>query len=188
MLAGLKEKGYFYVKDFFSKDELNFLQIYCLQKTLNADEASLVCKQSGPSAWFYEDINLNIFLQNKLSKVEEITKLKLFKTYAFWRGYTFGSILEDHIDRPSCEISVTACIDSDGIKWPIHFGGTEINIEVGDAVVYLGTAVKHGRPGEFKGSYMAQVFFHYVDQNGIFKNHVDDQITTALKDGRLKKV
>ena len=35
-------------------------------------------------------------------------------------------------------------------------------------------AQKHKRPGVYKGEGMAQVFFHYVDQNGPFKHHQYD--------------
>lgn len=186
MLAGIKEKGYIYIKNFFSKEELNFLQPYCLKKTLTCAEENLICNQSAAATWFYDDFIMDIFLENKLKKVEEISQLTLNKTYAFWRGYTFGSILPDHKDRPSCEISVTACIDSDGTQWPIHFDGNLINISVGDGVMYLGCDLNHGRPDEFKGSYMAQVFMHYVDVNGPFKDHANDQITKAKKIGFLK--
>ena len=49
-------------------------------------------------------------LDIKLPIVEKESNLKLFPTYAYWRYYIFGANLKQHIDRPSCEISITACI------------------------------------------------------------------------------
>jgi len=118
---------------------------------------------------------------NKIKKCEEVAKLKLFRTYAYWRGYTFGNPLVWHKDRPSCEISITACIDSDGTEWPIYMEDTPIDIKVGDAVMYLGCEVAHGRK-PFQGRYMAQVFMHFVDQDGENAIHIEDQI----KQGQMK--
>jgi len=176
MLDGIRDKKVIQIKNFFTKDELSILQPYCLDKTLTPQPENLKDPQSITSAYFYNDQVLNIMLHNKLSKAEEISKVKLFPTYAFWRGYTFGSILKDHKDRPSCEISITACIDSCGTKWPIHMEHNYMDIEVGDAVMYLGCDLLHGRTDHFKGKYMAQVFFHYVDRDGPFREHRNDII------------
>lgn len=176
MLAGIREQKVIQIKNFFTKDELSILQPYCLDKTLNPQPNNLNDSQSVTSAHFYNDHLLNIMLHNKLLKAEEVSKLKLYPTYAFWRGYTFGSVLRDHQDRPSCEISITACIDGCGTKWPIHMEQNFMDIEVGDAVMYLGCDLTHGRKDYFKGDYMAQVFFHYVDQKGLYKEHKNDRV------------
>jgi len=34
---------------------------------------------------------------------------------------------------------------------------------------------KHGRPGKYKGEGMAQVFLHYVNQNGPNKKYAYDE-------------
>jgi hypothetical protein len=51
--------------------------------------------------------------------------------------------------------------------------GNWIDMEIGDAVMYLGCEVLHGRK-PFEGVYNAQVFFHYVDQNGPFNSYKGD--------------
>lgn len=180
MLAGIKEQKVIYIKDFFSKDELSILQPYCLNKTINAPKEA-IHSSSVTAACFYQDSILTILLNNKLKKAEEISKLNLDPTYAFWRGYTFGSFLPDHKDRPSCEISITACIDSCGTKWPIHMEHKYYDIEVGDAVMYLGVDLLHGRKDYFQGNYMAQVFLHYVDQKGIFSDYKNDKVHKIIK-------
>jgi len=90
--------------------------------------------------------------------------------------YTMFADLKKHRDRPSCEISVTVMLGSDGTKWPIYMDGTELNLEPGDAGIYLGCEVEHWRE-EFTGDWHAQTFLHYVDKNGPNRNH--------FKDGRL---
>ena len=51
-----------------------------------------------------------------------------------------------------------------------------MDIGVGDAVMYLGVELEHGRESSFKGDYMAQVFLHYVQKNGVFSDHEYDKI------------
>ena len=131
-------------------------------------------KQIHKVLWHHrgKDALMNAMLENKLTLIEKETGLKLFKTYAFWRYYVYGSVLKSHKDRESCEISVTACIHQSK-KWPIHMEGRWIEMEEGDGVVYLGCELEHGR-NQFDGDCCAQVFMHYVDQNGPFANHKDD--------------
>lgn len=176
MLDGIKEKKHIYIKNFFSKDELSILQSWCLDRALKSTSDNIVPWPSVTAASFYEDPLMTIMLKNKLKKAEEISKLKLYSTYTFWRAYTFGSQLSKHTDRPSCEISITACVDSCGSKWPIQMENNTIDIEIGDAVMYLGMDVLHGRNDYFKGNYMAQVFFHYVDQKGDFSDFKNDAL------------
>ena len=161
------------IKNFFSKEELSILEKYCYNKLdLNKDYTLDV--QSFSPAW-YSDPLMTSFLDTKLPLVEKKSNLKLFPTYAYWRYYVFGADLKKHTDRPACEISVTACIKKYD-NWPIVVEGTSFELEEGDAVLYAGCDQEHLRPGIYKGEGMAQVFFHYVNQNGIYKNHAYDQL------------
>ena len=65
------------------------------------------------------------------------------------------------------------CLYSDGTKWPISVGDASIDTEPGDAVIYRGVEYEHWRD-EFQGDGQAQVFLHYVDQNGPYKHHKFD--------------
>ena len=114
------------------------------------------------------------FLLTKFDLMEKETSLKLHPTYSYWRMYTKLADLKKHTDRPSCEISVTAMIGSDGTSWPIFIGGKEIELNDGDAVIYLGCEIPHWRE-EFLGDWHAQVFFHYVDSNGPYKEFNRDK-------------
>ena len=51
--------------------------------------------------------------------------------------------------------------------------GKELNLNPGDAAIYLGCEVEHWRE-EFKGDWHSQVFLHYVDKNGPYASHIAD--------------
>jgi hypothetical protein len=156
------DKKYIHVPNFLTKEELNILQPWCKAKALGDYTHD---QQSPLAPSFYKDLIINSLLESKKEKMEEVSKLKLHSTYSFWRAYIHGSILKDHKDRPACEISVTVNIDSCGSKWPIHMDGTWLDMEIGDAVMYLGCEVNHGRK-PFQGWYCAQAFLHYVNADG----------------------
>jgi len=159
------------IKNFFNNEELNILQRYCYNK-LDENKNYKLDSQSFSPAW-YDDFLMNVLLNIKLPLVEKESNLKLFPTYTYWRYYVFGGSLAKHNDRPSCEISVTACIKKYD-NWPIIVEGTKFELEEGDAVLYAGCDQEHWRPDTYKGEGMAQVFFHYVNQNGPYKHHAYD--------------
>jgi hypothetical protein len=166
----IKEKGFIHIKNFFTESELPIIQDYCRNRVFHGFSCDI---QSPLAPSFYKDPLMDSFLNYKLPLAEKISGLKLFKTYSFWRAYIFGSILLPHKDRPSCEISITANIDNEGQKWPIYMGNEEIIMDKGDGLMYLGCEITHGRK-TFEGDYNAQVFMHYVDQNGPYKDFKDD--------------
>lgn len=177
-MARIKNK---LIKQFFKKEELNILQKYCYNK-LDSHRDHTIDDQSFSPAW-YEDPLMTALLDTKLFLVEKNSKLKLFPTYAYWRYYVFGATLKKHTDRPSCEISVTACIKKYD-NWPIVVEGKKFELEEGDAILYAGCDQKHWRPGVYKGGGIAQVFLHYVNQNGPFAHHKYDSY--LKKTGRKK--
>tara|TARA_R100001443_G_C3359528_1_gene178749 strand:+ start:347 stop:871 length:525 start_codon:yes stop_codon:yes gene_type:complete len=164
------------IKNFFLKEELNILQKYCYNK-LDANKDCKIDSQSFSPAW-YNDPLMNALLDTKLSLVEKKTNLKLFQTYAYWRYYILGATLVKHKDRDACEISVTCCVKKYD-NWPIVVEGTSFELEEGDAILYAGCDQKHWRPGIYTGEGIAQVFLHYVDQDGLNKKHAYDQIKKA---------
>lgn len=165
--------NYKLIKNFFTQEELNFLQRYCYNK-LDLDKDYQLDYQSFSPAWYIDPL-MNAVLDVKLPIVENESNLKLYPTYAYWRYYVFGATLIKHIDRPACEISITSCIKKYD-DWPIVVDGVSFELKEGDALLYAGCEQEHGRPGIYKGEGMAQVFLHYVDQNGPNKDHAYDQI------------
>ena len=165
--------NYKLIKNFFPKEELDIFQKYCYNQIDNYKSYEIDPQSFSPS--WYNDPLMTSLLHTKLSLVEKESNLKLFQTYAYWRYYIFGATLSKHTDRPACEISVSACIKKYD-NWPIIVEGTSFELEEGDAVLYNGCDQEHWRPGVYKGEGMAQVFLHYVNQDGIYKNHAYDQI------------
>jgi|TARA_E500000318_G_C3559078_1_gene212535 hypothetical protein len=173
-MASIKYK---LIKNFFTKKELIVLQTYCYNR-VDQNKDYQIDSQSFSPAW-YNDPLMNSYLNAKLKKTEKESKLKLFPTYAYWRYYVFGGKLDKHKDRPACEISVTSCIKKYD-NWPIIIEGDSFELEEGDAMLYAGCDQEHWRPGKYKGNGMAQIFFHYVNQNGPYSNHAYDEINNKL--------
>tara|TARA_R100000988_G_C3969146_1_gene150534 strand:+ start:336 stop:869 length:534 start_codon:yes stop_codon:yes gene_type:complete len=159
------------IKNFFTKEELKLLEKYCYNK-IDENKDYTVDSQSFSPAW-YKDPLMNGLLDIKLPLVEKESNLKLFPTYTYWRYYVFGGTLAEHTDRPSCEISVTACIKKYD-NWPLTIEKKTIELDQGDALLYAGCDHNHGRPGIYEGEGMAQVFFHYVNKNGPNTKHAYD--------------
>ena len=170
--------NYKLIKNFFSKEDLKVYQKYCYNKL---DENKYTINEHIFSPAWYNDPLMNSLLDVKLPVVEKESNLKLYPTYAYWRYYIFGATLKKHVDRPACEISVTACIKKYD-NWPIIVEGTEFELEEGDAVLYAGCDQKHWRPGVYKGEGIAQVFLHYVNKNGPNKDHAYDLVNKNSKD------
>ena len=123
-------------------------------------------------AWS-SDFMMDGLLSDLLPAVEAATALKVFPTYAYFRLYKKGATLGKHADRPACEISLTLCLGYRAAEpWPIWItgpnGNTAISLEAGDALLYRGMECAHWRE-PFDGDHQAQVFLHYVDQNGLMQ-------------------
>jgi len=129
---------------------------------------------------FYGDDIMEKLSKEMLPRIEQESVLQLYPTYTYFRVYKFGDILHPHTDRPSCEISITLCLGFDLEEiWPIFLrdlkgNNVKISLSPGDAVLYKGTDVLHWRQS-FKGTNHAQVFLHYVDQNGPYKEWRNDK-------------
>ena len=169
-----KDFKYKVIKNFLTKEETLLLKDYCVIKhRLNVSNFENA-QSDIMDTCFYGDPLMESLLINKRSLIEKESNLKLLPTYAFWRMYTLFADLKKHQDRPSCEVSATVVIDSDGTSWPIFMDGKPLDLEIGDAAIYLGMEVKHWRE-EFKGDRQSQVFLHYVKKEGKHKEHVKDK-------------
>ena len=118
--------NYKIIKNFFNKNELKVYQKYCFNK-LDKSKNYNIDPQSFSPSW-YEDCLMNSLLYEKLPLIERKSNLKLFPTYAYWRYYTFGANLKQHTDRPSCEISITACVKKYD-NWPLIIEGKKIKLD-----------------------------------------------------------
>ena len=115
----------------------------------------------------------NILLGELTSTVSEISGKTLKPTYAYCRMYLKGSEIKPHIDRASCEYSVTLNL-SQTHPWPIYMENEEVLQNPGDAVFYKGNEIEHSRK-VFEGDEYMQVFLHYIDIDGPYKECVYDE-------------
>ena len=154
-----KNFKYKLIKNFLTKEETSLLKDYTLLTIRHNEENFNVGQSSNvPNLCIFSDPIMESLMLQKRLIVQKQTGLELLPTYTYWRGYTKFSDLPKHTDRPSCEISVTVNIDSDGTPWPIFMDNTPLNLNPGDAAVYLGCEVKHWRE-EYEGDYSFQIFF-----------------------------
>ena|GEM_PF-3240286 len=127
----------------------------------------------------YGDHLMESLMLHALPWVEKICGVKLLPTYSYYRVYKPGDELKKHTDRAACEISVSLCLGSHYLDAPEDFGwglwararrgaAREYKMRSGDALIYRGMDVLHWRePFEaHQGSYLCQVFLHYVDADG----------------------
>jgi hypothetical protein len=166
-----KDNGYVYLKDFLHKDSCKELskelkRLVDAKKTVKDEQCPL-------SEAIHGEVAFDKLLEDLLPHFEKASGLKLFPTYAYARLYASGEELKNHRDRPACEISATLTLDFEGNVWPIFMStnedksqATEVKMEIGDAVMYRGCDIYHWREAYKEGKWQAQVFLHYVDQNG----------------------
>ena len=170
----MKEK-YKYIKNFLSQDFVNYLSSYShISKDPRMDDSyhlhKTIAVHSGDSPVYRHLLH---FLR---PKVEEESNLKLQPIYGYSRIYLSGAELKAHKDRPACEISISLTLQysytDPKYKWPLCLEDKPIVIESGDAVLYKGCEIKHWRPIfiQPKPSWHHQVFLHYVDKNGPYKD------------------
>jgi len=161
-----KNKGFVVVRKLVN--DTKELYNYTLENKINGD---LDDKQIPNTPSFYNDKEMVKLQLQELPHLEELTGLKLFKTYTYYRTYKPGDILTIHKDRPACEISVTLNIGYKNKPWAIGIKDYDGNpyqfiLEPGDGLIYRGCDLEHWRDENKESIDNSQVFMHYVDQNG----------------------
>ena len=161
---------YKYIKNVLNKKYCSQLTEYLLRQ--NFTKKDWQC----PNSFMFANIKPLIkVLYNTRSLIEKETGLELYPTCVYGRIYQPGEILHEHTDRESCEISMTLTLGYDShYNWPIKMYDTPIEIEIGDGVIYKGMEVPHRREA-FEGKWHCQVFLHYVDKNGPYKEFKYDK-------------
>jgi hypothetical protein len=171
-MDALKEKKYKYVKNMLSLDIVDFLTTWSLQHFGSGDK-------DVPLSSVHHSRDSDIFkhvTHYLLPIMEKETNLKLKPIYSYNRIYMGGSELRKHKDRPQCEISASITLkyfyEDKNYKWPLCMGDIPIAINSGDGVIYKGCEVPHWRPvfNQQKRYWHHQLFIHYVDLNGPYKN------------------
>ena len=163
--------GYIFVPQFLAPELVGVAHDYSLLRRTYFAQPGGEGQQMPGTHSVYGDTLMETLLMHCLPEMENLTGLKLYPTYSFYRVYKPGDELKKHRDRPSCEISVTVCLgyhyvtDDPDYRWDIFIDGKGIPTEPGDAVIYRGCDVEHWREPfrvEEK-SWHSQLFLHYVD-------------------------
>lgn len=187
----VKEKftveNYTHLKNALNKEECG--RLVAQLKELIASQQTVKDSQCPLSEALHDAPIFDALLEHLVPTFEEASGKKLFPTYAYARLYAPGEELKIHNDRPACEISATVTLGFEGNVWPIYMADhdetksveqrlgehddpywlkhiSHIDMEVGDAVLYRGQEKVHWREKYTEGKWQAQVFLHYVDQNG----------------------
>ena len=122
--------------------------------------------------------------------VEKYTNEEIIPNRSYARLYFNGNVLNPHLDRPYCEVSLTIQLaKSHDYVWPIHLEDARYDLEIGDAVLYLGCEKTHWRDkceGP-EGYYSGQLFLHYIKANGQNKQFAGEGEIPFVRD-RIKQV
>jgi hypothetical protein len=129
----------------------------------------------------YGDPAFDTFMLLSTPMVSGAIGIELLPTYTYARIYYNDASLLPHTDREECEHSVSLFLGGEFEKtWPMWMMNKEIHkqpqmiaLDPGDAVVYQGTKVHHWRD-HFEGTSHHQLFMHYVEKNGKFKDKLYD--------------
>ena len=165
------EKWEKYIPSFFS----HYLRNYF---SLRTDNEKFVGDDQAPNSHcIYGDPAFDMLMFMSTADIEKIVGKRLIPQYTYARIYKNGSDLKIHSDRPECEYSVTLSLGGDSI-WPISIkdyngNNNSVDLKEGDMMVYHGTELEHWRD-RFEGNLQYQLFMHYVDADGEFKDRVFD--------------
>jgi len=167
MRLDLIQNSYVYVPRFVDPNEAAAysadFSAYCTNMLVDGDP------QVPNSSAVYNFLPFVRLLVQKVPHVTELLGEQVLPTYTYARVYKEGAVLRKHTDRHACEISLTVNLAKDG-DWPIYFNrpdGSEacVELEPGDAAMYLGCAAEHWR-NPLSSKEHTQLFMHYVKSYG----------------------
>lgn len=167
------------VRNFLSEADASIISRYMEYSLKGAlyENRGTVPAPNNPSQYArYADPLMEVILIDSREAVEAIVGKELLPTYSYSRVYVEGDDLRRHVDRPSCEYSVTVNVACDGDPWPIWMQcgddePTKVILNPGDAVVYKGRDVHHWRNKMIHTRVNAQFMLHYVAKDGPFTEY-----------------
>lgn len=169
------------IDNFIDPATINVVSRYLENKILRGEWVEM---PGGPEVTsrfsYYADPLVEVLLLASKEAVETATGKTLIPTYSYTRVYQPGEELTPHIDRPSCEISVTVNVATKGPFSPIYTkykdcAPQEHVLNPGDAVIYKGCEASHWRHPLKADQLNVQFMLHYVDQNGPNARYAKDR-------------
>ena len=186
------KNGYLVIKNVISKDlcsfGLDYLDLLHKNGYLPHKDNKYL------SGIYYEGTSLygDVLLLKILKIIEENINIELVPTYSMARLYEKGSVLKPHLDRHACEVSCTLHLGSINCNssWPIYLNDLN-NKEVmitqspGDIIIYRGTELKHWRDKFVDMGVHYQMFLHYIEKSGKYKNYDYKKLVSGLINDNL---
>ena len=180
----IKDFKYKVVRDTISKDVLDFMYRYfllkkrvfrtCLKEKIIPpylehlfgayDDEQVPDSEYAMYADVVSETLLNI-LRRPIQ--QEVDMGRIIENYSYVRIYKRGNELKKHVDRQACSLSVTLPIG--GQPWPIFIDGEQIELNIGDMLIYNGN-IPHWRE-PFEEAECVQVFLHYDTVDNLRKNN-----------------
>lgn len=166
----LLDNNYLVIDNFITDEKAKYLSDWLTNEKNNGRLIQDPRFNIGLYAQSYQDAMPFVeLLCEKVNEVSTLIQEKVLPTYAYSVIYENNSVLVRHKDRHACEISVTLHLNGDEdwnfcIKTPK--GEKKLNLNVGDALLYLGCEAEHWREGPYKGKNYTQAMLHYVKSNG----------------------
>jgi len=186
-VSGFQESGYCIIRQAIAPDMIIVFENYALMQRFNN---YYLHDEETHSQWRYADVmgeSLLLFLQPLM---EKISACDLYPTNSVLRIYQNSGILKKNLDRPTCEYSATLIIGYDaGNLYPIWVKSNNESVPIyldrGDMLVYKGCEVEHWRE-TFTGRNWIQLFLHYVNANGEFRNLKNDgRLMIGMNTGKI---
>ena len=180
-MSKLLQYGYQEIPNLISIEEAKKIKEYDFY-LLKRDKIKITFeKQRGPVYTGYRPKSTSFIMKRVQPILENMVGEELLPAYWFTTIYTNNAFMETHIDRPSCEISVSLNISSNQ-EWPLYIEDRNKNkisciTRPGQAVAYLGDRCPHWRDplrSRIFGEKYMQSFFHFVRKKGRFSNFAYD--------------
>ena len=116
-------------------------------------------------------------LSEKVSEINTIFDRKVIPSFSYIRQYECGASLSKHVDRSSCEVSLSIHLYGDK-EWAFSIEDkegdpVEVYLQPGDAVIYDAHNAQHWRE-EYTGEFYIQSFHFYVLLDGDNESHLFD--------------
>ena len=171
-MSELKEKGYVVIREYISHEMADYLRFFFIKARENG-LTTRTDKMSPEADCYLSAHPFELLLDYKTNFMRKVFGGKrLVPTYSYGRIYYNNATLNSHVDRPSCEVSVSINIGGHYKQpWSFWIENKEIVLDKSDGIIYLGNEKSHWR-NPWKGDkdqWQAQLFLHYVDEEGLFK-------------------
>ena len=174
------EQGFVVIKGFLPLPFCAFLKEYfnTLKHTERLEKGD---HQVPGSECIYGDPCFDTLMVMSTPMISSAIGIDLLPTYTYSRIYFNKASLLPHKDRDECEHSVTLFLGGEyDSLWPVWMLDQEKSdkptmcaLNVGDMVVYRGNKLLHWRD-EFEGANHFQVFMHFVEKDGKYKDKLFD--------------